>query len=75
MIIEVLSIGIVFVCRLLLVYICKVEHGSASARIIFNVLRCSAEMTPVVCFLNGLLQKDRQKSKLPEISKNNKFSF
>ena len=55
--IGVLSIGIVFVCRLLLVHICKVEQGSAGAKIIFNVLCYSVEITPVVCSLNRLFQK------------------
>ena len=54
------QIGIVFVCRLLLVYICKVEQGSAGERIIFNVLHYSSEIDSdelVVCSLNGLFQK------------------
>ena len=55
--IGVLSIGIVFVCRLLLVHICKVGHGSAGAKIMFNVLRYSAEITPVVCSLYELFKK------------------
>ena len=47
-----------FLCRLLLVYICIVEHGRAGARNIFNALRYSAKITdPRSMFLKRVVPK------------------